>query len=80
MIEEEPWRIEKLRRNVRLFIDGLKARGFDTLQSETAIVPIICGKDERTLMMTKLAQERGSSCCPCSPPPCRPERAASARR
>jgi len=59
VIEDEPWRIEKLHRNVRLFIDGLKSRGFDTLQSETAIVPIICGKDERTLMMTKLAQERG---------------------
>ena len=59
VIEEEPWRVEKLQRNVRLFIDGLKARGFDTLRSETAIVPIICGKDERTLMMTKLAQEQG---------------------
>lgn len=59
VIEEEPWRVEKLQRNCRLFLDGLKSRGFDTLQSETAIVPIICGKDERTLMMTKLAQERG---------------------
>ncbi len=59
VMEEEPWRVEKLRRNCRLFLDGLKARGFDTLQSETAIVPIICGKDERTLMMTKIAQGRG---------------------
>ena len=59
VMEEEPWRVERLRRNCRLFLDGLKARGFDTLQSETAIVPIICGKDERTLMMTKIAQGRG---------------------
>jgi len=29
------------------------------MQSETAIVPIICGRDEKTLKMTKLAQERG---------------------
>ena len=59
VIEEEPQRVAKLQRNVRFFLDGLRARGFDTLQSETAIVPIICGKDEKTLMMCKLAQEKG---------------------
>ncbi len=59
VIEEEPERVSRLQRNVRLFISGLKARGFDTLQSETAIVPIICGKDEKTLMMCKLAQQKG---------------------
>ena len=59
VIEKEPERIAKLQRNIRLFLDGLKARGFDTLQSETAIVPIICGRDEKTLMMCKLAQQKG---------------------
>jgi len=57
VIEEEPERVRRLRRNVELFLGGLKARGFDTLNSETPIVPIICGEDERAFQMTKLCQE-----------------------
>ncbi len=57
VIEEEPWRVKTLQRNVRLFLGGLKARGFNTLNSETPIVPIICGEDERAFQMTKLCQE-----------------------
>jgi glycine C-acetyltransferase len=38
VIVDEPWRVEKLRRNAELFINGLKERGFDTLATETAIV------------------------------------------
>lgn len=59
VIEEEPQRVHKLQRNIAQFLKGLKERGFDTMQSETAIVPIVCGKDEKTLKMTKLAQEKG---------------------
>lgn len=59
VIEEEPERVARLQHNVKTFLEGLKARGFDTLQSETAIVPIICGRDEKTLLMTKLAQAEG---------------------
>jgi len=51
------WRVKTLQRNVRLFLGGLKARGFNTLNSETPIVPIICGEDERAFQMTKLCQE-----------------------
>jgi glycine C-acetyltransferase len=56
-MEEEPERVEKLRRNVEIFLGGLKERGFNTLNSETPIVPIICGEDERAFQMTKLCQE-----------------------
>jgi glycine C-acetyltransferase len=59
VIEEEPQRVTRLQRNIKLFLGGLKERGFDTLKSETAIVPIICGRDEKTLMLTKIAQEKG---------------------
>lgn len=59
VIEEEPERVAKLRRNVGLFLNGLKERGFDTLDSETPVVPIICGEDERAYEMTKLCQEEG---------------------
>jgi 8-amino-7-oxononanoate synthase len=59
VIEEEPERVKILQRNVELFLGGLKARGFNTLNSETPIVPIICGEDERAFQMTKLCQEEG---------------------
>jgi len=46
VIQDEPWRVQTLRENTRQFIGGLKDRGFDTLRSETAIVPILCGSDD----------------------------------
>ncbi len=59
IIREEQWRVEKLRTNSMLFLNGIKERGFDTLRSETAIVPVVCGSDERAFMMTREAQRRG---------------------
>ena len=59
VIEAEPWRIEKLRLNTRQFINGLKARGFDTMLTSTAIVPILCGTDEKAFQMTAAAHHAG---------------------
>lgn len=58
VILDEPWRIEKLNANTRQFITGLKSAGFDTLLTETAIVPVICGDDEKAFTMTRLCQRR----------------------
>ncbi len=58
MILDEPWRVEKLTKNAGQFISGLKSRGFDTLYTETAIVPVVCGSDERAFAMTRIAQEQ----------------------
>ncbi len=58
VIEAEPERIHKLRRNVNHFISGLQERGFNTLNTETPIVPIIAGDDERAWMMAKYSQDR----------------------
>ncbi len=57
VIETEGERVETLRRNVDLFLGGLQERGFDTLNSETPIVPIICGSDERAYQVARLCQE-----------------------
>ena len=54
VIEREPWRAEKLHHVDRLFLNGLKSLGFDTLRSETAIVPLIMGDDDRAFTMTRL--------------------------
>jgi 8-amino-7-oxononanoate synthase len=58
VILDEPWRVEKLGANARQFISGLKGRGFDTLNTETAIVPVVCGTDEAAFSMTQIAQRQ----------------------
>jgi glycine C-acetyltransferase len=58
VILEEPWRIEKINANAHQFITGLKQCGFDTLFTETAIVPVVCGSDENAFMMTRDAQQK----------------------
>ncbi len=59
VILDEPWRVKKLHQNSIQFIDGLKQRGFDTLFTQTAIVPVICGSDESAYMMTRRVQHQG---------------------
>ncbi len=58
VIMDEPWRVEKLRANTQQFISGLQARGFNTLYTETAIVPILCGSDDLAYEMTRECQTR----------------------
>jgi glycine C-acetyltransferase len=58
VILDEPWRIEKLWQNTRQFIGGLKGMGFDTMLTETAIVPVLCGTDERAFALTQTCQRK----------------------
>ncbi len=53
VILDEPWRIEKLRANASQFINGLKGAGFDTMLTTTAIVPVLCGTDDRAFELTR---------------------------
>jgi glycine C-acetyltransferase len=56
VILDEPWRVDKLRANATQFIGGLKARGFDTMLTQTAIVPVLCGEDDEAFAMTRVVQ------------------------
>jgi 8-amino-7-oxononanoate synthase len=56
VILDEPWRVERLNQNTKQFIGGLKSMGFDTMLTETAIVPVLCGEDETAFAMTREAQ------------------------
>jgi 8-amino-7-oxononanoate synthase len=58
VILDEPWRIEKLNQNTQQFIGGLKAAGFDTMLTETAIVPVLCGNDDRAFALTRECQHQ----------------------
>ena len=55
VILDEPWRIDRLNQNTKQFIGGLKGMGFDTMLTETAIVPILCGEDDTAFAMTREA-------------------------
>ncbi|OGN94367.1 MAG: hypothetical protein A2Z71_09370 [Chloroflexi bacterium RBG_13_50_21] len=59
VIIDEPWRIENLSINTKIFINGLKDRGLNTMNTKTAIVPILCGDDASAYKMTKYSQEHG---------------------
>ena len=56
VIEEEPERVVALNENTERFIKGFKQLGFDTMQTSTAIVPVLCGADESAYEMVKCCQ------------------------
>lgn len=59
IIEKEPWRIEKLHKIVSRVRGAFGEMGYDTMGSETPIVPILVGSDEDTFEFWKLLDERG---------------------
>jgi glycine C-acetyltransferase len=59
VIEEEPWRVEKIQTNFHHFTKKLKSAGFDLLKTETAIVPVVCGSLEDTAKVARHCQYNG---------------------
>jgi 8-amino-7-oxononanoate synthase len=53
VMQEEPWRIDKLRENHTYMRGELKKMGFDVGKSETAVIPVYVRQDLRTIMMWK---------------------------
>jgi 8-amino-7-oxononanoate synthase len=43
LVDEEPWRRERLWKNRERLVAGLRAQGFDTMGSETPIIPVRFG-------------------------------------
>ena len=68
VILDEPWRIDRLNQNTKQFIGGLKGLGFDTMLTETAIVPILCGDDDTAFAMTREAQHNDVFVLPVASP------------
>ncbi|MCL4836171.1 MAG: pyridoxal phosphate-dependent aminotransferase family protein [Caldilineaceae bacterium] len=61
-------RNEVLTRNVRHFISGLQNAGFDTGVTVTPIVPIMVGREDIAMQMTKYCQDHGVFVLPVLPP------------
>lgn len=59
VLEEESWRVERLRELAPILRDGLRGAGFDVGASCTHIVPIILGSDELTLRFSLKLRELG---------------------
>lgn len=68
IMETEPEHQERLWHNVRIFKSGIEALGFDTIGSETPIVPVLVGDEERTMMFWKHLWEAGIFTTPALPP------------
>jgi 8-amino-7-oxononanoate synthase len=68
ILETEPERRERLWRNARRLLSGLQRLGFDTLQSETPVIPILVGDPARTLEFTARLRDHGVLVCPAIPP------------
>lgn len=59
ILEREPQRVERLRRNVEAARSGIKRAGFQVLESPTAICPIIVHDTAKAIAMSKRLLELG---------------------
>ncbi len=64
VMEEETWRYEKLRENTVMFNQGLIEMGYNIMNSETALVPVLIGDEERTLELARFINDNGLYACP----------------
>ncbi|MFQ5664807.1 MAG: aminotransferase class I/II-fold pyridoxal phosphate-dependent enzyme [Candidatus Binatia bacterium] len=68
ILQAEPQRRERLWHNARRMVGGLRTQGFDTMRSETPVIPILVGDPVRTLEFTARLRDRGVLVCPAIPP------------
>lgn len=68
VMEEEQWRLQNLQSNIAYYIKSLHEAGFDTGNSETAIVPIILHDETTTLETTRMLFDEGVFIMPILPP------------
>lgn len=59
IVRKEPEIIERLWANVRKMKAGFEALGFDTMGSETPVIPVLIGDDFKAFMFTKRLYELG---------------------
>lgn len=59
ILKSEPWHVDKLIRNANKMRNGFKSLGFDVVDGQTAIVPVIVGDDMKAFMFWKELFENG---------------------
>jgi len=68
ILEEDHERLRRLWENTRLFKRGLMNLGFDTLDSESPIIPVLIGEVEKTVRFSERLYEHGIYAVPIRPP------------
>lgn len=64
VIDDEPWRVAELHRVQQRYAEGLKAQGWDTMDSTTCVVPVLVRDEEPTMDLTRLLFDQGVFVCP----------------
>lgn len=64
VIEDEPWRVAQLHRQQIRYSEGLKAQGWNTMDSTTCVVPVFVGDEMLTMDLTRMLFDRGVFVCP----------------
>jgi 8-amino-7-oxononanoate synthase len=59
VLAEEPERLDALRRNAARLREGLRGLGYDVGGSESCVVPVVLGDEERTLAVARGLFDRG---------------------
>jgi len=59
ILEEEPWRVDKLISNADYIRKGLSDAGFNVIDGRTGIVPVIIGNDELSFKMWRMLYDAG---------------------
>jgi 8-amino-7-oxononanoate synthase len=75
IIESEPEIVQQLQKNAQYMIEGFSSLGFNVGTSETPIVPLLIGNNEKTFLLWKQAFERGVYVNPVITPAVPPQRA-----
>lgn len=58
IIEKEPERRERLWHNTNKMLNGFKSFGFDTSRSETPIIPLMVGDDQKAFTMARMLHDK----------------------
>jgi 8-amino-7-oxononanoate synthase len=74
IIINEPERRDRLWKNTKFWIDGLRSLGYDTGQSSTPIVPVVIGDEDKTYEMCQSLEDLGVFVNPVVPPAVPPGR------
>jgi 7-keto-8-aminopelargonate synthetase-like enzyme len=74
IIEEEPERIKKLWDNSRYLMKRFKAMGLNTGETQTPIIPVVIGDNEKTFMLWRMLYDKGLFTNPVVSPAVPPKR------
>lgn len=60
LLRSDPTIMERMARNIKCFVDEAHKRHFNTcLAGETAIIPVLVGKDEDAFLLSNMMREKG---------------------